>query len=48
MTVPFAADLCALMALGSLAAFWQQDRAEPLCRDLLIALAGVALVLALF
>ncbi|MGC9417728.1 MAG: hypothetical protein ACP5EN_02040 [Rhodovulum sp.] len=48
MILPLAADLCALMALGSLAAFWQHDRAEPLCRELLTALAGVAVVLAVF
>ncbi|WP_165905338.1 hypothetical protein [Rhodovulum euryhalinum] len=42
------ADLCALMALGSLAAFWKHDRTEPFSRELLLSLAGVALVLALF
>ncbi|GAA0293208.1 hypothetical protein [Rhodovulum strictum] len=48
MSLALAADLCVLAALGSLAALWQHDRTEPLCRELVIALAGVGLVVALF
>lgn len=48
MIAALAADLCALMALCSLIAFWQYDRSEPLIGDPVFALVGVAMVLAVF